>query len=319
MNGVWLRTGRRTLRGGAVAGVIGLTIAGMGCEKMQLLAPTASTITISVPAQVLELGGSTQVQALVIEEAGTPVHNGTTVRFSTSLGRLEPVEAQTRNGVATTTFFAGSVSGIAAIRAVSGGATPGEDASNVVEVTVGAAAASAVVLSANPSSVPATGGSVTLTASVVDESGNRLSNIPVSFSTTAGSLSAGSAITDSTGEARVTLTTDRAATVTARAGSATATASITVATPPGIAISVPSGPRAGVAMVMTVTITVATGNPVPQVTVDWGDGSTEGLGIVTGARGVAHTYSSEGTYIITVSATADGNTTSSAAAVTVVP
>jgi len=269
---------------------------------------------------VIELGGSTQVQAVVIEEAGTPVHNGTVVRFTTSLGRVDPVEAQTRNGVATTTFFAGNVSGIAAIRAISGGATTGDDASNVVEITVGAAAASAIVLSANPSTVPATGGPVTLSASVVDESGNRLANVPVSFSTTAGTLSAGTATTDATGEARVTLTTDRPATVTARAGSATATVAVSVATPPTITITPPAtAPRAGVATVITVLIGVTAGNPVPRVTVDFGDGSSDDLGIVTGTRGVAHTYSSAGTYIFTVSATADGNTTSSSAAVTVVP
>jgi adhesin/invasin len=307
---------------GGRAGVAGacLALVVVGCERMQLLAPTASTITISAPARVLPLGGSTQVSAVVIEEAGTPVHNGTTVRFTSSLGRLEPAEAQTRNGVATTTFFAGDVSGVAAIRAMSGGAAA-EDGSNVLEITLGAAAASAVVLSANPSTVPATGGTVTLTASVVDVSGNRMSNVPVSFSTTAGTLSASSAVTSASGDAVVQLTTDRAATVTARVGAQTATASIAVATPPGITLAVsPASPSAGVPMLLTITVNVAAGNPVPRVTVDWGDGSAvEDLGIVGGARGVSHTYNAAGTYVIGVSATADGNTTSTATTVTVVP
>src|SRR5262245_30821663 len=73
------------------------------CEKVQLLAPTSSTITLSSSTHVLPTGGSTELQAVVIEQAGTPVHNGTTVRFSTTLGRVDPVEAQTRNGIASTT------------------------------------------------------------------------------------------------------------------------------------------------------------------------------------------------------------------------
>ena len=44
---------------------------------------------------MLPTGGSTEVSASVFEEAGTPVQNGTTVRFSTNLGRVEPAEAQT--------------------------------------------------------------------------------------------------------------------------------------------------------------------------------------------------------------------------------
>jgi adhesin/invasin len=316
-NGV--RPDVRAGRGILLIGLVGVVGVALGCDKMELTAPTASTITVSVPAKVLGLGDTTQVSALVIEEVGTPVHNGTTVRFSTSLGRLDPPEAQTRNGVATTTFHAGSVSGIARIRAVSGAATS-EDASNVVEVTIGAAAASAVALSATPSTVPATGGSVTLTATVVDESGNRMANVPVIFSTTAGTLSSGSALTDATGTATVQLTTDRSATVTARAGNVTATAAITVATPPGLTLTVtPAAPTAGVPLLLNITVTVSAGNPVPTLTVDWGDGSTEELGIVSGSRGVAHTYNNPGTYVITVSATADGNTTRTSTTATVLP
>src|SRR5687768_6667076 len=77
-----------------------------GCDKAQLLAPTNSTITVSAPSRVLPSGGRTEVTAFVTEQSGTPVQNGTTVRFSSTLGRVDPVEAQTRNGLALTTFFA---------------------------------------------------------------------------------------------------------------------------------------------------------------------------------------------------------------------
>jgi hypothetical protein len=58
-----------------------LAVLGTACDKAQLLAPTQSTITLSAPTRVLPSNGTTPVTAAVIEQAGTPVHNGTTVRF----------------------------------------------------------------------------------------------------------------------------------------------------------------------------------------------------------------------------------------------
>ena len=89
------------------------------CEKAQLLAPTSSTITVSAQTLLLASGGSTQITAFVLEQSGTPVQNGTTVRFSTTLGRVDPVETQTRNGLAFTMFFAENSSGVAEVRATS--------------------------------------------------------------------------------------------------------------------------------------------------------------------------------------------------------
>ena len=52
------------------------------CDKAPLLAPTNSTISVSATTRTLPLGGSTEISAYVIESAGTPVQNGTTVRFT---------------------------------------------------------------------------------------------------------------------------------------------------------------------------------------------------------------------------------------------
>ena len=130
-----------------------VTVVVGACQKSQLLAPTSSTITVSAPTQVLVSGASAEITAYVLEGSGTPVHDGTTVRFSSSLGRLDPVEAQTINGLAFTTFFADTSSGVAEIRATSGAAAGGADNTNVVQVTVGAAAVNTVTLRANPGSV----------------------------------------------------------------------------------------------------------------------------------------------------------------------
>jgi hypothetical protein len=109
-----------------------VTVVVGACEKAELLEPTMSTITVSAPTQVLASGGSAEITAYVLEESDTPVRNGTTVRFSSALGRIESVEAQTTNGLATTTFFADSSSGVAEIRATSGAAGEGTDSTNVV-------------------------------------------------------------------------------------------------------------------------------------------------------------------------------------------
>ena len=110
----------RVWRAGALL-MMAMAVTG-ACQKAQLLAPTSSTITVSAPTSLLPSGGSAEITAYVLEQSGTPVHDGTTVRFSATLGRVDPVEAQTRNGLAFTMFFAENSSGVAEIRATSGAA-----------------------------------------------------------------------------------------------------------------------------------------------------------------------------------------------------
>ena len=106
------------------------------CDSSPLMAPVASTISISALDTKVLPGGSTEVTAVVIEEAGTPVHDGTQVRFTATLGRVEPETATTHDGVARATFTAGSTTGTAKVTASSGAAAAG-DLGNVVEITVG--------------------------------------------------------------------------------------------------------------------------------------------------------------------------------------
>ena len=298
-----------------------LVFCGAGCDKAQLLAPSESTVTLTAASIVLPTGGSTQVTAFVAEKSGTPVQNGTAVRFTANLGRVEPVEVQTYNGYAVSTFLAGDFAGVAEVRANSGvaggsvGEAEGSQASNVVQITIGGAAASAVLVTASPSSVPSGGGTVTIIASVLDASGNRLRNVVVSFATDAGTLSQTSATTDANGEARVQLTTSRQAIVTARAGGQSATATVTVNAP----IQITAAPASGtIATTFTFTVTPAQGSAPVSVDVDFGDGQTASLGAITAPTSVAHQYSSTGPK--TVRATqvnADGSTSSGVVVVAV--
>src|SRR5678815_5260506 len=95
------------------------------CDKVPLLAPTGSTVTLSANASTVATNGTVGLTAFVTESSGTPVQNGTTVRFTTTLGTVTPADTQTTNGVAVATFNAGANSGIATIHAISGGAGGG--------------------------------------------------------------------------------------------------------------------------------------------------------------------------------------------------
>jgi adhesin/invasin len=308
-----------------------LLVFAAGCDKVPLMAPTSSTINVTSDLLVLPTGGSVQVTASVAESSGTPVQNGTTVRFSTTLGRVDPVEAQTRNGLAVTTFFAGESSGTAEVRAVSGGATgtgggttgtPATTATNAVQIQIGAAAATAVTLSASSSTVPAAGGMIAILASVLDGSGNSMRGIQVSFSTTAGSLSSSSTTTNESGQASIELTTNRTATVTARVGSGESarTASLTINAAAANAISLSLAAPAvavGQPVTLTVTPTVGANNTAPRVVVDWGDGTTSDLGIVAAARTASHIYAGTGVFTISATGTAEGEVTTASIPVTV--
>jgi hypothetical protein len=330
---------------------LGICAVSFGCDKASLLGPIGSSISLTAASQVVPPGGSTQLTAILLENSGQPVPNGTTVRFTTSLGRIEPVEAQTRNGVATAMFVAGSDSGTAEIRAISGlasapgsntsttptpttpaapaapGATPAAptpttptsatSAGNVVRILVGAAGAQALTLSATPSTVSPAGSSVEVSAFVTDTNGNRLPGVPVTFSTTRGTLNPGVANTDGDGIAKTTLTASEAATISARVGSQTATLEVRQSTVASFALAIaPTNPSAGQPVSLTIT---PAANTAARVAVNWGDGSNaQDIGVVAAARSVTHTYGAPGFYTIEASGTsADGEVFSNTIPVTV--
>ena len=266
------------------------------CDSVPLLAPTESMITLSTSRTVLPIDGEAVVTATIVEQSGTPVHNGTLVRFTTTLGTLDPAEARTNSGAVTARLLAGRQSGTAEIGAISGSAV-----AETIEVQIGGAAAAAVVLNASPGSIPSTGGTVTLVATVTDESGNRLPGVPVSFTATAGTLGATSVVTDTFGEATTTITTDRETAVTASAGGESSpTTTITVTTAPAATLSVTTTtPTAGQATAFSVVVTVGS-LPLTDVTIDFGDGQTQTLAAAAGTSTPTHIYQTPGAYVATV-------------------
>lgn len=294
--------------------LIALILAGGGCTRMPLTAPSKSTIQLSA-APTVPLNGSVDVVATVIEGSGTPVQDGTLVSFTATLGHVEPPETRTEHGTVTVKFVAGTQSGMATVTALSGAATgpstgTGTDTTAPlgasVNIKVGGAAAKTVTLRADPATVPNTGGTVTLTALVLDENGGALSGVPVAFSASAGHLQSSIVNTNTSGEASTTLTTTGAAKVTATAGAVTSDPlDITVAALPTITLSAsPSPATAGQPVSISVGVDATNAsNPVRSVRIEFGDGDFEDLGAVAGTTSVSHVYSNDGAYTVKVTVT----------------
>ena len=269
------------------------------CDKVDLTAPTDSSITLTTSQTVLPVTGKAEITATVTESAGTPVQNGTMVYFTSTVGVIDPREARTENGRARVTFAGNGTSGTAKIGATSGSAVATE-----IEIKVGGAAASRVVLNVSPTAVPSTGGTVTLLATVTDADGNRLPGVPVSFTSTAGVLANSTVVSDDNGQARTTLTTSAQASVSASAGAAeSGSIAITVASALQLTLTAPTGTlTAGTPLSFGVGIVDTNASPARLVTLDFGDGSSQQLGSLSGTTTVAHTYGNAGTYTVTLTA-----------------
>ncbi|MBI1873948.1 MAG: Ig-like domain-containing protein [Acidobacteria bacterium] len=309
---------RRPGHPGLLSALLFVVAAVAGCERVPLVAPTQSTISLFATANVIAANGSTQLIATVREQAGAAVPNGTVVTFTTTLGSIEPREARTQDGTVTVRLVSSGQSGTAIVKAFSGNST-----SDAVEIRIGGAAASRVVLSATPSVVPGTGGTVQLVAVVTDSAGNRLAGVPVTFTATAGALGVGTVISDLNGEARNTLTTTRGSVVTASAGGQLAQVTIAVNVGPVVAVTPPTGVPTARQQAAVFAITVSpggglTGSPISNVRVDWGDDDFVNLGAVSGAINVAHVYDGGGTYLVTVTATDTSGQQSSVSTVVVI-
>ncbi len=322
-----------------------LTVA---CEKVPLLAPSGSTITLTALATALPTNGSTDLIAQVIESGGTPPHSGTLVTFTTSIGTVQPSSAETDvSGRVQVKFLAGTGSGTATITAISGGVSA--SGTNAIKILVGAAAVGRVIVSANPTLVPALGGTTAITAVVLDINGNPLTSVPVSFSTTAGSLANSVVNADQNGQAQTTLTTAQTATVTASvgatapatttppatgggttpttgttAGQASGTVTVGVVAAPTLVITPPTtSPSAGLPATFSFVVTAGTTNgaAVRDLSVNWGDGSgIQDLGAVTGTAAVTHVFRAAGTYVVTGTVLdASGNKSTVSTSVTVIP
>lgn len=188
---------------GLIAGLLSVA-----CDKPPPVAPSGSTITLTVNPTRIEADGEASISALVREEDGQPVRQGTEILFSTTLGSIDsPVETDA-TGVAAATLKGDGRIGTATITVASGGA---ENVTAEAAVQIGSLAGD-IVITPTPSLLPQEGGEVELVVVVFDTTGQPLKDAPVTFEAEIGILaSRGSTVSTNTdGEAKDTLTVDAA-------------------------------------------------------------------------------------------------------------
>lgn len=312
----------RTVRLGRTLTLAALVALGaMACEKVPLMAPSGTVITLVASTTVLPINGSADLVAVLIENgtstgqtaAGTPVHNGTLVTFTTSLGRIEPAEARTINGRVSVALVADGRSGTATVSAFSGSAT------QKLDIKIGAAAAERVAVTASPSSVQANGGTSTISARVEDASGNPVTGVPVTFTTTAGTLSTQSALTNDSGFATTYLSTTTEAVVTASSGGKIGTATVKVRSRSKIKLTI-AATSVFVGAPASFTVEPDAAVALTGATIDFGDGHSQPLGAISSATAVVHFYTDDGVFQVNVSATdVDGGTAEATGSVGVTP
>src|SRR5688500_9061380 len=189
------------LRAAAALSAVLTLVAGVACDKVPLLAPSGTVITLFPTATSVPLNSSVEIVVTVIENgttatppatpapgggtgtpttpttpsstssagAGTPVQNGTLVSFTPTMGPAEPSEARTQNAQARVKFIADGQSGTVTITAFSGGAS-----GRLENLRVGSAAAERVLLTASPQTLGPAGGTAVISARVEDASGTGL-------------------------------------------------------------------------------------------------------------------------------------------------
>lgn len=310
---------------------LALLLVASACDKVPLLAPSGSVITLFPAASSVPLNGTIEIVATVIENgvaststtgttggtgtgtgtgttttpatttttragAGTPVQNGTLVSFTTTMGTIEPREARTQNGEVRVRFTAQGQSGLATITAFSGGAS-----AKIENLKIGSAAAERLLVSASPQTLGPSGGTSVVSARVEDASGAGVPGVVVTFTSDAGQLSASSATTDGNGVASVTLNTSRQTKVTANVAGKTADVTVSLNPRTGVTLT---GPTTPVSAGVPATFTVGVGSTanVRDVTIDFGDGDRQSLGSLSGSTTVNHTYSDPGTYNVRATA-----------------
>jgi adhesin/invasin len=295
------------------------------CDDDSSTGPTFNSVTLIPSGNVVPLNGGVDITARVADLSGVPVGDGTVVTFtccaaisagvgldagvaaqtseSGSLGTIDPPTATTVNGSVTVHFTAGTRSGVARIGASVAGGREEE-----LELLVGAAAATRLTINTSASVVPSAGGSVDVTATVLDAAGNGVAGVPVTFATGSGTLTQSSATSAASGKATTRLTTTREAVVTATVGTLLQPASVTVRVSPAPTVTTtvnPQSPTVGQAAQFSFAIGVQTGGAaLRDLVVDFGDGNKRTLtGVSPGTSTIAQTYATAGVYTVTATAT----------------
>lgn len=233
---------------------------------------------VATPSTVVANGvAESNLVATVIDSNGNKVPAGVTINWTTTGGTLgSPTSTTDAQGKATNTLK----SSTPVSASVTAGTTAGSSVVNV-NFTSDSTTAKVINVLSSVSTLPANGiSSATLTASVVDASGNIVPvGTLVNWSTTNGSLSSATSVTDAQGKATVTLTgtTPGQATITASSVAGNSTTNVnfivdnTNATVSSVTSSLPSILANGITTVtLTAIVKDTNGNSVgADTSVSW--------------------------------------------------
>lgn len=273
---------------------------------------------VATPSTVVANGvAESNLVATVIDSNGNKVPAGVTINWTTTGGTLgSPTSTTDAQGKATNTLK----SSTPVSASVTAGTTAGSSVVNV-NFTSDSTTAKVINVLSSVSTLPANGiSSATLTASVVDASGNIVPvGTLVNWSTTNGSLSSATSVTDAQGKATATLTgtTPGQATITASSVAGNSTTNVnfivdnTNATVSSVTSSLPSILANGITTVtLTAIVKDTNGNSVgADTSVSWTttSGTLSSPSTMTDSNG--HT-----TVILTSSTVAGINTITASAA-----
>lgn len=245
-----------------------------GCDKADPVAPTGTTLTISAnPAKIQSANGTSTITVVARRANGEPIIPGTQIRFSTDLGTIDPVAETNNSGVATAILRGTGRVGTAKVTATTANVAEGP----TVEVEIGTSAKT-IILQPTPTTLPSSGGKVSLLAVVRDSTGQPLPNQGVNFTTDLGTLNSRGATrtTNARGEATDTLT------LTEQDLSNNASQ---------VTVTVTTAGSDGAAVTQTATIRVQGERPVASFTYQQGSTAQEVQFIDTSTSSGALTYS----------------------------
>jgi PKD repeat protein len=312
-------------------------LAAVGCDKASPVAPSGTILAISANPTRIALNGTSTITIIGRKPDGNPLNPGTEIQLNATLGSITSIVTTNGSGTATAIFQSNGRLGTARISAAvgtapaggGGGTTtsdtpppPSTPTSASVDVQVGSVTTT-IVLQPTPTTLPATGGTVSLLAVLRDDSGQPIANQGVNFTTDLGTLnSRGNTVTtNSSGVARDTLKlteqdlANNASTVT---------------------VSVHATGAAGAAVTQMATIHIQGDRPVASFTYDKGNTELEvqfidtsvapgeltyswnfGDGASSTESSPSHTYAAAGSYNVVLTVTANGLSDTATARITV--
>lgn len=193
-----------------------------GCDKATPVAPDGSILVITANPTKIALNGAATITVIGRKPDGQPLNPGTEIRLSATNGSIPSIVLTDRSGTATASYQSNGTPGTATITAAtgtggsgsSGGTTTSDGGTGTtsgsltasVTIQVGVSAKT-IIVQPTPTSIPSTGGRVSLLAIVRDANGQPQPNQGVNFSTDLGTLDSRGAIvfTDANGQAHDTL------------------------------------------------------------------------------------------------------------------